>query len=106
MGNLTRALEAWREILGPEHVLTDAATLSLAETATFLTTQSVPAVIRPGSREEVQECVRVANEHKTPIYPVSTGKNWAYGSRVPPQDGCVLMELHRLDRILDYDEKL
>jgi 4-cresol dehydrogenase (hydroxylating) len=106
VANLARALEAWREILGPEHVLTDAATLSSAETATFLTTQSVPAVIRPGSREEVQECVRVANEHKAPIYPVSTGKNWAYGSRVPPQDGSVLMELHRLARIVDYDERL
>ncbi len=106
VGNVTGALEAWRKILGPEHVLTDAATLVSAETATFLTTQRVPAVIRPGSREEVQECVRVANEHRTPIYPVSTGKNWAYGSRVPPKDGSVLMELWRLDRILDYDEKL
>lgn len=106
MNNLGRALEAWREVLGPEHVLTDEATLSSAETATFSTTQSVPAVIRPGSREEVQECLRVANEHKTPIYPVSTGKNWGYGSRVPPADGSVLMELRRLNRITDYNEKL
>jgi FAD/FMN-containing dehydrogenase len=87
-------------------VLTDPATLSAAGTATFATTQRVPAVIRPGSREEVRECLRVANEHKTPIYPVSTGKNWAYGSRVPPQSGCVLVELHRLNRIVDYDERL
>src|SRR5215211_6971502 len=103
---MARALDAWREILGPEHVLTDAATLSSAERATFLTTRRVPAVIRPGSREEVQECVRVANEHKVPIYPVSTGKNWAYGSRVPTQSGCVLMELYRLNKIVDYSEKL
>lgn len=106
VGDLVPALEAWRAILGAEHVLTDAATLSSAETATFLTTQSVPAIIRPANREEVQECLRIANEHRTPIYPVSTGKNWAYGSRVPSEDGCVLMELHRLDRIIDYDEKL
>ena len=50
--------------------------------------------------------MRAANEHRAPIYPVSTGKNWGYGSRVPPTDGCVLMELHRLNRITDYDEKL
>jgi 4-cresol dehydrogenase (hydroxylating) flavoprotein subunit len=103
---LERALEAWREVLGPDNALTDAATLSAAETATFSTTQRVPAIIRPCTREHVQGCVRVANEHGVPIYPVSTGKNWAYGSRVPPQSGCVLMELHRLNRITDYDEKL
>lgn len=106
MNDLTRALEAWRGIVGAEHVLTDPATLSAAGTATFATANRVPAIIRPGDREEVRACVRVANEYRTPIYPVSTGKNWGYGSRVPPADGCVLMELHRLDRITGYDERL
>jgi 4-cresol dehydrogenase (hydroxylating) flavoprotein subunit len=106
MNNATRALAAWRRVVGLENVLTDTATLSAAGTATFATANRVPAVIRPGNREEVRACVRVANEHLTPIYPVSTGKNWGYGSRVPPQNGCVLMELHRLNRIVDYDERL
>ena len=106
MDNLTRAIEAWRGVVGAEHVLTDPATLSAAGSATFATYNRVPAVIRPGNREEVRECVLVANEHRTPIYPVSTGKNWGYGSRVPAQDGCVLVELRRLDRITGYDEKL
>jgi 4-cresol dehydrogenase (hydroxylating) flavoprotein subunit len=106
MNDLTRALEAWRKIVGPEHVLTDPAARSAAETATFSTSNRVPAIIRPGSREEVRACVRVANEYHTPINPVSTGKNWGYGSRVPARDGCVLMELRRLDRITDFDEKL
>ena len=106
MNNLTRALEAWRKVVGPEHVLTDPAALSTAETATFSTSNRIPAIIRPGSREEVRACVRVANEQRTPIYPVSTGKNWGYGSRVPARDGCVLMEFRRLDRITDYDETL
>ena len=86
MDNLAQALEAWRGIVGAEHVLTDPATLSAAETATFATTHRVPAVVRPGSREEVRACVRVANEHRVPVYPVSTGKNWGYGSRVPAQE--------------------
>ena len=72
---LARALEAWRKVVGAEHVLTDPAALSAAETATFSTTQRIPAILRPGSREEVRACVRVANEHRAPIYPVSTGKN-------------------------------
>ena len=106
MNNLTRALEAWREVVGPEHVLTNPAALSAAETATFSTSNRIPAIIRPGNREEVRACVQVANQQRTPIYPVSTGKNWGYGSRVPPRSGCVLVELRRLDRNTDYDEKL
>jgi 4-cresol dehydrogenase (hydroxylating) len=105
-GSLAAALADWRAAIGPEHVLTDEATLREAGTATFATTQSVPAVIRPADRVQVQECVRVANKHKIPIYPISTGKNWGYGSRVPVRDGSVVIDLGRLNKIVDYDEKL
>lgn len=101
-----KALDAFRNILGTENVLTDAATVSAAQTATFATKQRVLALIRPGNRAEVQECVRIANEYQTPIYPVSCGKNWGLGSRVPVQDSCVILELSRLNRIVDYNEKL
>ena len=40
-----------------------------------------------------------------PIYPISTGKNWGYGSRVPLHDG-VLVDLGRMNRIVDFDEEL
>ncbi|BAY23406.1 glycolate oxidase subunit [Calothrix sp. NIES-2100] len=99
-------LQAWRELLSPENVLTDEKTISAVQTATFATTQRVLAVIRPGDRAEVQECVKIANQYQTPIYPVSRGKNWGLGSRVPVQDNCAVMDLSRLDRIVDYHEKL
>ncbi|KHD09608.1 FAD-linked oxidase [Candidatus Thiomargarita nelsonii] len=106
MENLENALAAWRDILGEAHVLTDETTLTSAQTATFATTQTVPAIILPGNRAEIQACVRIANKYKTPIFPISTGKNWGYGSRVPVQNSCVIMELGRLNRIVDYNEKL
>ncbi|WP_133513133.1 FAD-binding oxidoreductase [Candidatus Thiosymbion oneisti] len=106
MENLRNTAMAWRKVLGSDYVLTDQPTRTAAQTATFVTTQTVPAVIRPGNREEVQACVKIANQYKTPIYPISTGKNWGYGSRVPIQDGCVVMDLGRLDKIADYDDKL
>lgn len=103
---LMDVLKAWQDTLGAEHVLTDSATISAAQTATFATTQRVLAVIRPGNCKEVQACVKIANQYKTPIYPVSCGKNWGLGSRVPVQHNCVILELSRLNRILDYNEKL
>jgi 4-cresol dehydrogenase (hydroxylating) len=102
---LRAAIEDWRAAIGDSYVVCDDETLSRASTATFATTARVQAVIRPASRDEVQACVRIANRHRVPIYPVSTGKNWGYGSRVPAADG-VLLELARMNRILELDEDL
>jgi 4-cresol dehydrogenase (hydroxylating) len=102
---LSSALIEWDSALGYEHVVRDAAVLRAASTATFSTSAHVHAILRPGTRGEVQECVRIANRFRTPLYPISSGKNWGYGSRVPVCDG-VLLDLGRLDRIVDFSEEL
>jgi 4-cresol dehydrogenase (hydroxylating) len=66
----------------------------------------VSAIVRPANTPEVQQCLRVANRFGIPVYPISTGKNWGYGSRVPVTDGSVVLDLGRMNRILDFDEKL
>lgn len=106
MTDLAGALAAWREALGAAQVITDAAALAAAGTATYATAQRVPAIIRPASVAEIQAAVRIANAYRTPLYPISAGKNWGYGSRVPPRDGCVILDLGRLDRIADFDATL
>lgn len=103
--SLDQALEEWRALLGAEYVRDDAAACGPAATATFHTNQHVLAMIRPGTRAELQECLRIASRTATPVYPVSAGKNWGYGSRVPSSDGCVLL-LDRMNRILDFDDQL
>lgn len=104
--NIAEAISAWRRLLGDEFVVTSETARSEFETATFVTSQTVPAIIRPANREELQACLRIANRFATPVYPISRGKNWGYGSRVPAQDGCVVIALDRLNRILDFDEQL
>jgi 4-cresol dehydrogenase (hydroxylating) len=102
----TNALEHFRQLLGAAHVRTDDVTRARLETATFATSHKVLGAIFPANREQVQECMRIANRTKTPIYPVSGGKNWGLGSRVPPRDGCLVMDLGRMARIVDFDEQL
>src|SRR5579875_3182941 len=102
----TLALEEWTRLLGPEFVQTDSQILDAAATATFSTRQHIPAILRPASVGQVAECLRVANRHRTPLYPISSGKNWGYGSRVPPLSGCALLDLSRMNRILDFNEEL
>ena len=96
----------WERVLGPEHVVTEASRLNQASTATFHSTQRIPAILYPKTRDEVQDCLRVASENGIPVYPVSTGKNWGYGSRVPASTDCVLIDMSRMNRILDFDENL
>jgi 4-cresol dehydrogenase (hydroxylating) len=102
---LTRALVAWRQAIGSSSVSAESEILQAAGTATFATTRQVLAILRPADRAQVQECVRIANQFRVPLYPISTGKNWGYGSRAPVEDG-VLLDLSRLNRILDFDETL
>ncbi len=99
------AVQEWAALLGAPHVTTDAAALSAASSATFQTAARVLAILRPGTRDEVQACVRIANRHAVPLYPISTGQNWGYGSRVPVRDS-VVVDLGRLNRILALDEDL
>src|SRR5215469_17010792 len=100
------AIRHWASVVGPEHVVTSTSQLIAAETGTFATGHRIPAVVRPANRIEVQECVRVANRWRVPVYPISTGRNWGYGSRMPAADGCALLDLGRMNRILDFNEDL
>jgi 4-cresol dehydrogenase (hydroxylating) len=100
------ATRHWSDIVGPDHVITSPSQLRAAETGTFGTGHRIPAIVRPGSREEVQQCLRVANRFTVPVYPISSGRNWGYGSRIPATSGCVLLDLGRMNRIVDYDEDL
>ncbi len=102
---LSSALTEWRAAVGPAHVVVEPQALAQAGTATFHTSARATAIVRPGICDEVQQCVRIANRFRIPLYPISTGKNWGYGSRAPARDG-VLLELSRLNRIVDFSEPL
>jgi 4-cresol dehydrogenase (hydroxylating) len=100
------AIASWNEILGSDFVIRANSVLDDAQTATFFTTQQIKAILCPANSTQVQECLTIANQFGVPVYPISGGKNWGYGSRVPVQDGCVLLDLSRLDRIVDFNGEL
>jgi 4-cresol dehydrogenase (hydroxylating) len=100
------AVDEWTTLLGSARVVRSPDALRQAASATFPTANAVLAILEPESREEVQECVRIANRRRTPLYPISSGKNWGYGSRAPSADACALLDLGRMRRIIDFSEKL
>ena len=63
------------------------------------------AAVAPLTAEEVQAVMRIANARRIPIYPISTGKNLGYGGAAPVLSGSVVLDLKRMNRILEIDER-
>lgn len=62
------------------------------------------AAVAPANVKEVQAIVRIANERQIPIYPISTGRNLGYGGPAPVYSGSVVLDLKRMNRVLDVNE--
>ena len=61
-------------------------------------------VLQPGSVEEVQEIVRIANRHRVPLWTGSQGRNNGYGGSAPRLPGSIVVNLRRMNRILEVNE--
>ena len=59
--------------------------------------------IAPTSVEEVQAALKIANQYKVPLWPISRGKNLGYGGSAPHLAGSVVMDLSRMKKI-EVDE--
>ena len=104
---LTSALKAWSGALGAAHVVGEEEQCAFQGRATFAAPHAgVAAILRPGDVEGVRACVRIADQYGIPLYPVSRGRNWGYGSAAPAAGRCAVVDLRRLDRITDYDSEL
>lgn len=73
--------------------------------ATFHVTGSVFGLIRPIGKDQIILILNAANQFKVPIYPISQGKNWGYGSMVPPGKGAAVLSLQKLNKIIHFDNE-
>jgi (+)-pinoresinol hydroxylase len=62
------------------------------------------AAVAPDTVEQVQQVVKIANNYRIPIYTISTGKNLGYGGSAPVLSGSVVLDLKRMNRILEVNE--
>jgi (+)-pinoresinol hydroxylase len=63
------------------------------------------AAVAPSSVEQVQQIVRVANKFKLPLYAFSTGRNLGYGGSSPTYSGCVIVDLKRMNKVLEVNDR-
>ena len=58
-----------------------------------------PAILAPGSTEEVVEIVRLAAEHRVPLVPQGGNTGMAAGATPPADGSAILLSMRRMNRI-------
>ena len=69
------------------------------------TERFIPWRLRPPSLGDVREVLRQAALHGTPLWPVSRGRNWGYGSHLPAREDSIILDLSALKGIGDLDRE-
>ena len=108
--DFAEALRQFAGITGKDWVFTSTEDVDLYRDAysPFLgePEERVPsAALAPDSVEQVQAIARVANRYRIPLYPISTGRNLGYGGSAPNYSGTVVLDLKRMNRVLEVSER-
>ncbi len=105
---LNEAYKELEEVVGPENVSREPAVLDgyayqpLWNLGPDMWVHRPVAVVLPSSTEEVQDVVRACNKHGLKFKALSSGWGAIAG---PGCEGVVQIDLRRMDRILEIDEK-
>ena len=101
------AIREFAQTVGEPHVIAgDSAALRRYSWCTLPLTRQIAAVVRPGSVQELQQVVGLASRRGIALYPISTGNNWGYGTALPVRDDNVIVDLGRLNRIVEVNATL
>jgi 4-cresol dehydrogenase (hydroxylating) len=103
------ALAGWRDAVGSDWVFTSDADVALYRDAYSPywdepEERRASAAVAPSNVEQVQAVVRIANQYRIPLYAISTGRNLAYGGSAPAYSGSVVLDLKRMNRVLEVNE--
>ena len=64
------------------------------------------AAVLPASVDEIRAILRIASEYRIPLWTVSTGRNLAYGGAAPRLAGSVVLDLQRMNGIIEVNDTL
>jgi 4-cresol dehydrogenase (hydroxylating) len=104
-----RALAALVDALGADAVVTgDEELREFRDPYEFVGSDehAASAAVLPQSTEDVQAIVRIANEHGVPLWTFGQGRNNAYGGPAPVVRGSLILNLRRMNRVLEVSDDL
>jgi 4-cresol dehydrogenase (hydroxylating) len=105
----SRALAEFADIIGEQYVVTnpeDMASYSKIMLPVEEENHQPSGALLPKSVEDIQRILAVCNKYRVPVWTVSTGKNIGYGAAAPATRGQMVLDLRRMNRIVDVDPDL
>ena len=100
---LTGFREALAKIIKPENIVSETTVLEkYSRDYSFVTPGRPLLLVYPGTKDEVKGIVRLANESKMPLVPVSSSPPRLHGDTVPSQSGTIV-DFSRMKRIIKID---
>jgi (+)-pinoresinol hydroxylase len=104
------AIAQFEAALGKEWVFTSAEDVDLYRDAYsplwHEPDEPVPsAAVAPDGVEQIQAVLKIANHYKIPLWTISTGRNLGYGGSCPLLTGSVVLDLKRMNRVLEVNDK-
>jgi len=105
--DFTSAIGELREVLPADAVIADneADLRSYRDPFTTLESALPSAAVTPRNVEEIQKVLVVARKYRIPLWTISTGRNLAYGGASPRKPGYIVLDLNRMNRVLEVNEK-
>ncbi|MGE0861318.1 MAG: FAD-dependent oxidoreductase [Gammaproteobacteria bacterium] len=107
---LDAALDEWRTVLGPQWVLSGAAPGLARYHDDFALddarARAPRAALQPANLKQVQKVLEIARRRGVPLWPLATGRNLGYGGAAARQAGMVMLDLSRMQRVLEINETL
>lgn len=104
--DLIAAVAEWSALLGSDNVLDAVDAQRVYGLDTSGMHRRIAGALKIRAPGEVTQVMQVASRHQVPVYPISTGHNWGYGTALPTVDGCVILDLSALQRIVHFDAEL
>jgi 4-cresol dehydrogenase (hydroxylating) len=104
-----KALAQFRALLGNENVVAEPDRLvpyNKVMMSVENEAHAPSAALTATTVEQVQGIVKICNQFKIPIWTISTGRNFGYGSAAPAQRGQVILDLKKMNKILKVDGEM
>lgn len=98
------AIAAWQKINGlVVHV--EPGQVSRYRKSTLGEEYKVPCALMPATVDQLSACLQIANQQRIKVFPISCGQNHGYHSAAPMTDDTVVIDLKRLDQILEFNRE-
>jgi 4-cresol dehydrogenase (hydroxylating) len=100
------ALSAIADAVGPRQVFKQDNMCARYARTTLPEGTRPEAIVRPSCTAEVQAVLQTANQYGLQVHPISTGKNWGYGDACAQSSGHIILDLRRMNRIIEVNAEL